>query len=372
VNAANSFTWRRPDGSGFTTNGIADLIDADDVAKLTPRFGDRAIAVAALPFRGTNPLVVPARVTHFDAAGAGASFELGDPDRWLEPPSSPPSLVRVPRRFVIEAIQDLSMWDAAVAAALAAIDDGVIEKVVLAREVVVEADAPFDVRSALDRLTRTQPGCYIYAQSGFANSGFIGASPELLVKRDDTRITSRPMAGTAARHEDPAADDRAVAMLQASTKDDLEHRLVIDWMRSVLGPCTKDLSVGPPQPERFTTVTHLTTAIHAELIDLDLTALDLARALHPTPAVGGAPQRAALEAIERLEPFSRGNYAGAVGYVDAAGDGEFAVALRCADIDGRRARLLAGAGIVAGSDPDLEWVETQAKLEPMLRCLVRP
>jgi menaquinone-specific isochorismate synthase len=238
---------------------------------------------------------------------------------------------------------------------------------VLAREVTVEADAAFDLRDVLDRLTRTQPGCYVYA-----HDGFVGASPELLVRREGSRVTSRPMAGTAPRHEDPAADERAVAALQASSKDDLEHRLVVDWVRDTLALCTTALEVGDPIPERFTTVTHLTTTIHAELTDTGLTALDLALALHPTPAVGGSPRAAALDAIQRLEPFARGSYGGPVGWVDAAGDGEFAVALRCADIDGHRARLFAGAGIVAGSDPDLEWAETQAKLEPMLRCLVRP
>jgi len=179
-------------------------------------------------------------------------------------------------------------------------------------------------------------------------------------------------AGTTPRHEDPEADERAVARLLASSKDDLEHRLVVDWVREVLAPRTQRLDIGAPTAERFSSVTHLTTTICGALDDARLSALDLALALHPTPAVGGSPAAAALAAIGRLEPFDRGCYGGPVGWVDATGDGEFAVALRCADIEGSRARLLAGAGIVAGSDPDLEWSETQAKLEPMLRCLVRP
>lgn len=362
-----SFVWRRPDGSGFTTSGVAATVAPDEVATLTDRFGAHALAVGALDFSGPWSLTVPARVTQFGPDGTGTSYELGDPEHWDVAPTEPAEIVRLPRRFVIEAIEDLSDWDQAIAAALMEIDDGTIDKVVLAREVLVEADAPFVIRDVLDRLSRTQPGCYVYG-----DGGFVGATPELLVQRTGSAVTSRPMAGTTPRREDPADDDSAVAALVESSKDDLEHRLVVDAVRAALEPLVTTLDVAMPTPERFTTVTHLTTTIVGELRDPLPSALDLAHALHPTPAVGGAPTKAALATIERLEPFARGRYGGPVGWVDASGDGEFAVALRCADIDGNRARLLAGAGIVDGSDPDLEWAETQAKLEPMLRCLVRP
>jgi menaquinone-specific isochorismate synthase len=362
-----SFVWRRPDGSGFTTSGVAATVPPEEIAALADRFGARAIAVGALEFSGPWSLVVPARVTEFGPHGTGASYELGDPARWQRAPAEPAEIVRLPRRFVIEAVQDLSDWDHAIAAALVEIDDGTIDKVVLAREVLVEADAPFVVRDVLDRLSRTQPGCYVYG-----DGGFVGATPELLVRRAGSTVVSRPMAGTAARHENPAHDDAAVAALVESSKDDLEHRLVVDAVIAALAGLVTTLDLAPPAPERFTTVTHLTTKIEGVLRKPWPSALDLAHALHPTPAVGGAPTKAALATIERLEPFARGRYGGPVGWVDARGDGEFAVALRCADIDGPRARLLVGAGIVDGSDPDLEWAETQAKLEPMLRCLVRP
>lgn len=362
-----NFVWRRPDGSGFTTSGVAAIVTPDEVDTLADRFGARALAVGALDFSGPWTLSVPARVTHFGTDGTGVSYDLGDPSQWQLAPDEPAEIVRLPRRFVIEAVQDLSDWDHAIAAALMEIDDATIEKVVLAREVTVEADAPFVIRDVLDRLSRTQPGCYVYG-----DGGFVGATPELLVRRDGPTVTSRPMAGTTARREDPVDDDDAVASLIQSSKDDLEHRLVVDAVRAALQPLVEALEVAAPTAERFTTVTHLTTAIAGRLREPRPNALDLALALHPTPAVGGSPTKAALATIERLETFSRGRYGGPVGWVDARGDGEFAVALRCAQIAGATARLLAGAGIVDGSDPDLEWAETQAKLEPMLRCLVRP
>jgi isochorismate synthase EntC len=134
--------------------------------------------------------------------------------------------------------------------------------------------------------------------------------------------------------------------------------------------CTGVTATGPA-PVELADVTHLATTITADLRDSEISAVDLARALHPTPAVAGTPRAEALKAIRRLEPAPRGRYAGPCGWVDARGDGEFVIALRGAQIDGRRARLHAGAGIVAGSHPAAEWAETQAKLEPMLRALVR-
>jgi isochorismate synthase EntC len=195
----------------------------------------------------------------------------------------------------------------------------------------------------------------------------VGASPELLVARYGDRVVSRPMAGTA------VPGDGALERLAASPKDAREHRLVVDAILEVLGPrCLEVEAAAEPEVDEFADVAHLATPIHGTLRTPAPDALTLARALHPTPAVAGTPTDAALAAIARLEPHGRGRYAGPVGWVDARGDGEWAVALRCASLDGARAVLHAGAGIVAGSDPDLEWTETEAKLDPMLRALVRP
>jgi menaquinone-specific isochorismate synthase len=353
-------------GTTLVTSGVAARVEANGASEALAAIGgdtERVIACGALPFREphTGMLTIPARIARIDTDGATLT-EVGPAD-----PTPMPTPVRRPRRFTVESVQDLSTWDGAVAAALALIDARHLEKVVLAREVLVAADAAFSVVDVLGILRRTQPGCHV-----FADGGFVGASPELLVDRHAKTVTSRPMAGTVARQESIAADDAAIAALLESVKDAAEHRVVVEAVVAALtaAGCT-DVRAGAPEPVRLTNVTHLTTTVDAEA-DGSTTALDLALALHPTPAVGGAPREAALRAIERLEGFSRGRYAGPVGFVDAQGDGRFAVALRCAELDGPNARLLAGAGIVRGSDPDAEWAETQAKLEPMLRTLVRP
>jgi len=167
--------------------------------------------------------------------------------------------------------------------------------------------------------------------------------------------------------------DQDVDDLRASTKDANEHRIVVQAIVEALGPWCEHLDApDTPEVDTFADVAHLATPVYGTLRDPAPDALTLVRALHPTPAVGGTPTAAALDVISRLEAEPRGAYAGPVGWIDARGDGEWAVALRGAAVDGHRARLHAGAGIVAGSDPEAEWVETQAKLEPMLRALVRP
>jgi menaquinone-specific isochorismate synthase len=208
----------------------------------------------------------------------------------------------------------------------------------------------------------------------FAADGLVGATPELLVRRRGASVMSRPMAGTIARGATDEGDRAAEATLAASVKDGLEHRLVVDAVVVGLRASGVDVTtVRGPEVARLATVSHLATTI-AGTVDLRSarSALELALALHPTPAVAGAPLDTALAALQDLETFDRGRYAGPVGWVDAGGDGEWAVALRCAELEGPTARLVAGAGIVAGSDPDDEWAETQAKLEPMLRVLVQP
>jgi isochorismate synthase EntC len=159
--------------------------------------------------------------------------------------------------------------------------------------------------------------------------------------------------------------------LVRSEKDAREHRFVVDSVCDALAPTCTDVIANGPAPVELTDLTHLATTITARLRDRETSAVDLALALHPTPAVAGTPRDAALAAIRRLEPAPRDLYAGPCGWVDAHGDGAFVVALRGAQIDGPRARLHAGAGIVAGSNAAAEWAETRAKLGPMLRALIR-
>ena len=356
-------------GHSLVTSGVAAVvpaeqatetlfeIDADDDVALP---GSGPIAVGALPFapEAHAHLLVPATVVGRASDGRTWVTRVG-------PRAVPvPSPAELPTRYTVRAVQGRAWWDDAVAGALAAIAEHGIEKVVLAREVTVDADADFDVRTVARRLRAQQPGCFVYA-----DGGFVGATPELLVRRRGRTIESRPMAGTA-----PGSVATEVARtLAASNKDAREHRFVVDAVHDVLAPLTTALDVPEvPEVEHFGNLAHLVTPIRGELAQPGLDALALARLLHPSPAVGGTPTDAALRVIDELEPFDRGPYAGPVGWVDARGDGEFAVALRGAQIDGAHALLRAGAGIVAGSDPEAEWLETAAKFEPMLRALVVP
>jgi menaquinone-specific isochorismate synthase len=330
-------------------------VDTDDPVGLP---GTGAIAVGALPFDpdAVGELVVPARVRGVcdgrawvtEIGAGGASTAVG---------------VAPPTRFQVAAPRTRDEWRAAVERALVGIDRGELEKVVLAREVLIEADTAFDAHEIVRGLVASQPGSFVYA-----SDGFVGASPELLVRRTGDVVESRPVAGTTV-----ADSDEALLALAASVKDTREHRFVVDGIVDVLGPrCVALHADAVPDVAVFGPVAHLATPIRGRLSAPTPSALELARLLHPTPAVGGTPRTAALDAIRELEGFDRGRYAGPVGWVDARGDGEWAIALRGAELDGARARLVAGAGIVAGSDPAAEWAETQAKLEPMLRALVRP
>ncbi len=331
-------------------------IEADDPLRLP---GTGALAVGGLPFdpAAAGELVVPARIVG----------EL-DGRAWIteiEPRQSDPVGPRSqPTRFSVVAPRSREQWRAMVQAALAAIDSGQLEKVVLAREVVVDADTPFDVRDVVRRLVSQQPGCFVYA-----SDGLVGASPELLVRRIDDEVESLPVAGTAIAD----GDEASLRALAASVKDHREHRFVVDAIVETLEEYCDELDAGSlPEVAVFGHVAHLATRVSGRLRSPAPSALDLARRLHPSPAVGGTPRQAAIEAIRALEGFDRGLYAGPIGWVDARGNGEWAIALRGAQLDGSRARLVAGAGIVTGSEPDAEWAETQAKFEPMLRALVRP
>ena len=343
---------------------VLDAIDTDDPIELP---GTGPLAVGAVPFLDgqEGDLVVPARVVGVAEDGQAWVTEVGpavDPAA-VGPAPLPPL---EPTSFVVESEGGRMAWTGAVRRALSAIAAGSLEKLVLARRVTVWGDQPFPVPVVVDRLRKAHPSCFT-----FLFEGFVGASPELLLRRRGRRAWSRPMAGTVERGGSPADDRRLVGELRRSAKDHDEHRLVVEDVRTRLEACSQEVFVKGPELVSLSSVTHLATSVTARLGHPAPTALGLVAALHPTPAVGGSPREAALAAIAELEGFDRGLYAGPVGWVDRRGDGDWAVALRCARVDGRRAVLSAGAGIVAGSDPEQEWTETQAKLEPMLRALVR-
>jgi len=362
--AAGGFAWIAGD-EGFVASGRAAALDPGDAraalaaidhscdGATPPGAGPRA--VGALPFEVGGELVVPASIVGRDASGRAwrTIVEHADPGPRVESLAEQPA----PSEFRVSAAQSRAEWHAMIDQALACIRRGVIDKVVLARAVRIEADRPFDLPAVLAYLRRSQPGCFVYA-----DRGFVGASPELLVRKTGSSITSRPLAGTATD----------ATSLVRSAKDAHEHRLVVDAVVEALGRHCTAVRTDGPHPLQLADVTHLATTVTARAGDVGLSVTDLVRTLHPTPAVGGTPRDAALEILRMLEPQARGRYAGPCGWVDRHGDGEFLVALRGGEIDGARAVVHAGAGIVAGSDPDAEWVETQQKLTPMLQALVRP
>ena len=241
-------------------------------------------------------------------------------------------------------------WAHAVAVAVGRISAGALRKVVLARDVFATAGAPIDARILLGRLAARYPDCYT-----FACANLIGATPELLVRRQGCEVTALILGGTAPRGTQPAEDAALGAELLASAKNTEEHAYAVASVRDVLAPLCAELDI-PSRPSllRLANVHHLGTAVRGTLSQ-DRSVLSLAGALHPPAAVCGTPAETALELIRELEQMERGRYAGPVGWVDAHGNGEFGIALRCAELDGRRARLFAGCGIVAGSTRSPKW-----------------
>jgi salicylate biosynthesis isochorismate synthase/menaquinone-specific isochorismate synthase len=262
-------------------------------------------------------------------------------------------------------------YEEAVAQAVRRIRSGELEKIVLAREVDVHAPAVHDPGALLGPLREEFGSCYVFAV-GRGEGTFIAASPELLVRREGQRASTVALAGSIGRSADPAVDDHLGERLLRSEKDRGENAIVVRTIARALRPLAP-LAVwvtAAPEPVlvRVANIQHLATPIRAQLAS-PVGAIELAGALHPTPAVGGEPREDAVRLIPALEGLDRGWYAGAVGWTDTTGDGEFCVALRCALLQGRTARLYAGGGIVADSDPAAELGETEVKLGALLPLL---
>jgi menaquinone-specific isochorismate synthase len=261
-------------------------------------------------------------------------------------------------------------YESAVAEAIARIEVGDLEKVVLARDLLANASSPVDARALLPPLSHAYPSCWT-----FAIEGLVGSTPELLVRRTGDHIVSRVLAGTSSRSTDVVIDAQHAAELLASDKDREEHELAVRSVAQALAPFCSDLVV-PRAPEvvRLANVQHLQTDVTGRLANGE-SALDLAAALHPTAAVCGTPTGRARQTIRELEAMDRGRYAGPVGWLDARGDGAFGIALRCAQIDAedpRQVRMFAGCGIVRGSEPVAELHESQAKLLAIREALEPP
>ncbi|MEY4010729.1 MAG: hypothetical protein RLZZ93_1422, partial [Actinomycetota bacterium] len=272
--------------------------------------------------------------------------------------------------FRVEPLTPVDEYLGAVVAARDAVRAGRLLKAVIARDIAVTASEPMDVHAVLLRLRASFGSSY-----RFCIDGLIGASPELLVQVEGRTVRSHPLAGTAPRTGDPATDARLATELVASTKNQVEHRVVIDMVHDTLLPWCSYLDWEPePSVVTVANVQHLGTAVEGALSEPRPPVMTLVRALCPTPALGGAPSADAIDFIDSVEPMDRGNYGGAVGILNTHGNGTFAVTIRCAEFstDRRSARLFAGGGIVAESDPVAELAETQSKFQAMLSAIVRP
>ena len=293
------------------------------------------------------------------SAGAEALLELSHTN------------VRAPaaRKLDVTSVRNPVAWTAAVESAAKRLRGGEAAKVVLAREVVARGDGVVSAGMVVRALRAAYPSCFTYLVTGADGTAFAGASPELLVRRSGSRAYSQPMAGSVARGTSETEDDRLARQLEASAKDNAEHRIASEFVVEALRPFSHLVEARPPEVVRFTNIQHLATAVTAELTDPPADALELAAALHPTPAVGGWPRESANSLIDELEGMDRGWYAGAVGWIDAKGDGEFAVALRCGLLWEDGARLYAGVGVMPDSDPARELEETELKFKALLMAL---
>lgn len=368
-----------PDRLATAAEALRSLAESSEVSDEVGAAGSGLIAFGSFPFDPEAPggrLIVPAVIVgrrdgitwrtdvlppgadpaaaHEGAFRADREHGGHGADGHIAPSARPGRV-----RYGGASLRD-EAWLAAVAQALGRIEVGELEKVVLARDQLLWSRGSIDVDAVLTALHQRFPGCYI-----FAVDGLVGASPELLLGQRGRHVTSRVLAGTAARGRDAAADARLGDALLASEKDLREHALAVDSVREVLDPICSTLTV-PRRPELLVlaNVQHLASEVTGRL-DHPIRGLELLDALHPTAAVGGTPRDRALDAIRALEGMPRGRYAGPVGWTDADGDGDWAIALRCAEIEGARARLFAGAGIVGGSLPEQELIETTLKFAAM-------
>jgi menaquinone-specific isochorismate synthase len=255
-------------------------------------------------------------------------------------------------------------WEAVVAEAVARINAGDLEKVVLARDLIAKADQDIDVRWPLQRLAESYPMCWT-----FHVDGLFGATPEMLVRRERGLVTSRVLAGTIRRTGDDSRDLTLAATLARSSKDLEEHEYAVRSVADALAPhCTSMNVPESPFVLHLPNVMHLATDVAGvvhDVVDEAASSLELAEALHPSAAVGGTPTAVAKDVIAEIEGMERGRYAGPVGWMDASGDGEWGIALRSAEVEGSTVRLFAGCGIVASSDPEAELAEAQAKFVPV-------
>jgi menaquinone-specific isochorismate synthase len=373
-------------GIGFATRGVAARvssheaksflanIEVDDSVKAP---GSGPVFVGAIPFDSREPhdFILPKILVR--KADDGRCWVTTIHDTELDTSESIDfdlrpvnALSASSSSYTVTPGVDVDTYLQAVTAARDAVRSGSITKAVIARDVFVASSQPIDIHSVLLRLRNSFGSSY-----QFSVDGFVGASPELLVSIVDGEVSSHPLAGTAPRTGDPTTDAQLAASLLSSSKNQIEHRIVIDAVHDTLLPWCSYLDWEPEASiVAVANVQHLGTHMTGRLSEPFLHVLDAVYALSPTPALGGHPRDKALKLISDVEGMSRGRYGGAVGWFDSRGNGVWAVSIRCADYSNNNmtARLFAGGGIVADSDPLSELAETQAKLQAMLAAIIRP
>ena len=373
-------------GVGFATRGVAarvashqakNFISSISVDDEVNAPGSGPILIGAIPFDSQQPhdFVLPQLLVCKSEDGRCWVTTIDDEHHDAGAPFAPdlnqgPAPSATSASFTVTPGVTLDTYLSAVKAARDAVRNGTITKAVIARDVFVSSSESMNIHAVLLRLRNSFGSCY-----QFSLDGFIGASPELLVSIIDGEVSSHPLAGTAPRTGDPATDAQLAASLLGSTKNQVEHRVVIDAVHDTLLPWCSYLDWEPEASiVAVANVQHLGTRMLGRLSEPFLHVLDAVYALSPTPALGGHPREKALQLIADVEGMSRGRYGGAIGWFDNRGNGTWAVAIRCAEFSNNNttARLFAGGGIVADSDPNAELAETQAKLQAMLAAIIRP
>ncbi|KST67089.1 isochorismate synthase [Mastigocoleus testarum] len=272
-------------------------------------------------------------------------------------------------KYIKKAVTSPSKFKLSVLSALNTINSNYLNKIVLANALDVISNNNFDLFQSLKNLRYLHPNCYIFSTSNGRGQNFIGASPERLISIRKQQLITDALAGSAPRGQTPAEDAASADRLISSQKERHEHSLVIDFITQSLSELGLSPEILKPRLRRLSNIQHLWTPIQAT-IPQNVHPLQIVAQLHPTPAVAGTAPDLACKEIRRYENFERGLYAAPLGWIDLLGNSDFVVGIRSALIDGERARLYAGAGIVSGSDPDKEIAEIQLKLQALLKALV--
>ena len=368
-------------GIATTASGhtIADVLSSIEIAPESLPISP--VAFGLVPFLPSDDaqFFVPQILFSQDADGSTTVTLFGERDSDISRESADRAIkdatttaIPSPRAqsFTVAPLTPIDTYLSAVATARDAVKSGDIKKAVIARDISVSSDSPIDVHGVLLRLKASFGSSY-----RFCIDNMVGASPELLVEVDGRTVRSRPLAGTTPRTGDPETDARLAEQLKNSEKNQIEHRVVIDMVHDTLLPHCSYLDwEDEPSIVTVANVQHLGTYLEGAFTEPAPHILDLVRSLCPTPALGGSPTKEAIALISANEGFSRGFYGGAVGWLNANGNGTFAVTIRCAEFsaDRKSARLFAGGGIVADSEPLSELAETQAKFQAMLSAIMRP